>query len=45
MPGRLAIDWTVVSAASILVMLIPIAIYVIMQRYYVRGLVAGAVKG
>jgi multiple sugar transport system permease protein len=45
MPGRLAIDWTVVSAASILVMLIPIAIYVLMQRYYVRGLVAGAVKG
>ena len=45
MPGRLAIDWTVVSAASIIVMIIPIAIYVLMQRYYVRGLVAGAVKG
>lgn len=45
MPGRLAIDWTVVSAASILVMLIPIAIYLLMQRYYVRGLIAGAVKG
>lgn len=45
MPGRLAIDWTVVSAASIIVMIIPVAIYAIMQKYYVRGLVAGAVKG
>lgn len=45
MPGRLAIDWTVVSAASIIVMLIPIAIYLVMQRYYIRGLVAGGVKG
>lgn len=45
MPGRLAIDWTVVSAASIMIMLIPVGIYLLMQRYYVRGLIAGAVKG
>jgi len=45
MLGRLQPDWTVVSAASIIVMLIPIAIYVALQRYYVRGIVAGAVKG
>jgi multiple sugar transport system permease protein len=45
MPGRYNINWNVVSAASILVMLIPIAIYALMQRYYVKGLVAGAVKG
>ena len=43
--GRLQIDWTVLSAASILVMIIPIVIYVALQRYYVKGLVAGAVKG
>ncbi len=43
--GRLQIDWPVISAASILVMIIPIVIYVALQRYYVRGLVAGAVKG
>lgn len=43
--GRLFIDWTVLSAASIIVMIIPIAIYVALQRYYVRGIVAGAVKG
>ncbi len=39
------IDWNIVSAASIIVMIIPIAIYFALQRYYVRGLVAGAVKG
>ena len=43
--GRLFIDWTVLSSASIIVMIIPIAIYVVLQRYYVRGIVAGAVKG
>ncbi len=43
--GRRQPDWTVVSAGSILVMVIPIAIYFALQRYYVRGLVAGAVKG
>lgn len=43
--GRLFIDWNVLSAASILVMLIPIAIYLALQRYYVKGLIAGSVKG
>ncbi len=39
------IDWNVISAASIIVMIIPVAIYFALQRYYVRGLVSGAVKG
>jgi ABC-type maltose transport system permease subunit len=26
-------------------MILPVAIYVVLQRYYVRGLTAGAVKG
>lgn len=43
--GRLEPNWTVVSAASIIVMIIPIAVYLALQRYYVRGIVAGAVKG
>ena len=43
--GRLFIDWPVLCAASIIVMIIPIAIYVALQRYYVRGIVTGAVKG
>lgn len=43
--GRLFKDWTLLSAASIIVMIIPVAIYAALQRYYVRGIVAGAVKG
>jgi len=43
--GRLEPNWTILSASSIMVMIIPIAIYVALQRYYVRGIVAGAVKG
>lgn len=45
MPGRLFDNWPLLSAASIIVMIIPIGIYMALQRYYVRGLVAGAVKG
>lgn len=43
--GRLLIDWPLVCASSIIVMIIPIIIYFALQRYYVRGIVAGAVKG
>ncbi|MFQ5758600.1 MAG: carbohydrate ABC transporter permease [Candidatus Bathyarchaeia archaeon] len=45
MIGRYEIDWNLISAASIIVMIIPVVIYVVLQRYYVKGLVAGAVKG
>jgi multiple sugar transport system permease protein len=43
--GRYEKNWSLLSAASIIVMIIPIAIYVALQRYYVRGITAGAVKG
>jgi len=42
---RFYLDWNTVSAASLIVMIVPIAIYAALQRYYVKGLVAGAVKG
>jgi len=42
---RFTLDWNMISAASITVMVVPIIIYAALQRYYVRGLVAGAVKG
>lgn len=38
-------NWSLLSAASIIAMIIPIAIYVALQKYYVRGITAGAVKG
>jgi multiple sugar transport system permease protein len=43
--GRYELNYSLLAAGSILVMILPIAIYVGLQRYYVRGLTAGAVKG
>jgi multiple sugar transport system permease protein len=43
--GRLNLNYSLLAAGSILVMIIPVAIYLALQRYYVRGLTAGAVKG
>lgn len=43
--GRYEPNWSILSAASIMAMIVPVAIYVALQRYYVRGITAGAVKG
>jgi multiple sugar transport system permease protein len=43
--GRYELNWSILAAGSMIVMIIPVLIYVALQRYYVRGLTAGAVKG
>ncbi len=43
--GRYELNFSLLAAGSILVMIIPVGIYVALQRYYVKGLTAGAVKG
>jgi multiple sugar transport system permease protein len=43
--GRYEFNFSLLSAGSILVMILPVAIYVALQRYYYRGLTTGAVKG
>jgi multiple sugar transport system permease protein len=43
--GRYQLNFSLLAAGSILVMILPVAIYVVLQRYYVQGLTAGAVKG
>jgi alpha-glucoside transport system permease protein len=37
-------DWEYLTAASLLSMLLPLAMFFSLQRFFVRGLVAGAVK-
>jgi multiple sugar transport system permease protein len=43
--GRYQVNYSILTAGSIIIIILPIAIYVALQRYYVRGLTAGAVKG
>ncbi len=43
--GRYFIDWSIVSAASVSAMAIPLVVFVLLQKYYVRGILAGAIKG
>jgi multiple sugar transport system permease protein len=44
MRGQYQVDWGLLSAASILVMIVPIMIYILLQRYYVRGMVGWTIK-
>jgi alpha-glucoside transport system permease protein len=37
--------WQLVTAGGVLMMLVPLAVFLALQRYFVRGLTAGAVKG
>ena len=39
------VNWGVLSAASIIVMIVPILIFVLLQKYYVKGMIGYAIKG
>jgi alpha-glucoside transport system permease protein len=39
------LQWDVLSAAAFLTMSVPLIVFFCLQRYFVRGLVSGAVKG
>jgi multiple sugar transport system permease protein len=39
------VNWGVLSAASIIVMIVPILVYALLQKYYVRGMIGWTVKG
>lgn len=43
--GQRATGWNLVTAAGILTAVLPIVIFLALQRYFVRGLTAGSVKG
>ncbi|MCW2760667.1 MAG: Sugar transporter permease [Marmoricola sp.] len=43
--GQLGQGWNLTTAGGILSMLVPIGIFLFLQRFFVRGLTAGAVKG
>jgi alpha-glucoside transport system permease protein len=37
--------WQLVTAGGVLMMIVPLAVFLALQRFFVRGLTAGAVKG
>lgn len=39
------VPWDLLSASSILVMLVPVLIYALLQRYYIRGMIGWTIKG
>lgn len=43
--GTRGADWHLLSAAAFISMVVPVLIFVSLQRYFVRGLLAGSVKG
>ena len=42
--GERITDWGLLSAASILVLLVPLLLYFLLQRYYIRGMIGWTVK-
>jgi multiple sugar transport system permease protein len=43
--GSLGTDWGLLSAASILAMLVPLVLYILTSRYYIRGMIGWTIKG
>ena len=43
--GQQGQGWNVVTAGGVLTMIVPIIVFLSLQRYFVRGLTAGSVKG
>lgn len=42
--GQYSVDWGVLSAASLLVTVVPLLIFVVLQKYYVKGLIGWTSK-
>lgn len=45
MRGQYTTSWDLLSAASILVMIVPVLIFALLQKYYIKGMVGWTVKG
>lgn len=43
--GSRGTEWHLLSAGAFVAMIIPVAVFLFLQRYFVRGLLAGSVKG
>ena len=44
MRGQYHVDWSVLSAGAVLVMIVPVVIFAFLQRYYIKGMVGWTLK-
>ena len=42
--GTFATEWSLLAAAAFLIMIVPLIVFISLQRYFVQGLLAGSVK-
>jgi alpha-glucoside transport system permease protein len=42
--GTFATEWSLLAAAAFLIMVLPLIVFISLQRYFVQGLLAGSVK-
>ena len=45
MTGSRGQDWQLLTAGAFVSMILPVLVFLGLQRYFVRGLLAGSVKG
>ena len=45
MSGEFYVPWDLLSAASILVMIVPVLIFALLQKYYIKGMIGWTIKG
>ena len=45
MVGNKGNEWQLLTAGAFVTMIVPLIVFLSLQRYFVRGLLAGSVKG
>ncbi|MFZ0533291.1 MAG: ABC transporter permease subunit, partial [Anaerolineales bacterium] len=45
MVGEKGQDWQLLTSGAFISMILPLAVFFALQRYFVRGLMAGSIKG
>jgi alpha-glucoside transport system permease protein len=43
--GSFGNEWYILTSAAVISMLLPLVVFFTLQRYFVQGILAGAVKG